>query len=123
MGKINFEGNADKISKLLGSSLLKGVTESCLIVEAAAKALAPVGKYPKGSGKTGGTLRSKIDNIIKQNGDMIQAAVGTDVDYGIHVEFGTMHQKAQPYLRPSFRVNKAEIEKRIGQEVKDGVGG
>jgi hypothetical protein len=35
--------------------------------------------------------------------------VGTHVDYGPHVEFGTIYQDAQPFLRPALELAKGNV--------------
>lgn len=50
--------------------------------------------------------------------------VGTNVVHGPPQEFGTKHNKAQPYLRPAMEIeangeNVAEIMKKYGAEAMD----
>lgn len=45
-------------------------------------------------------LRRSITH--KFDGDWRWALVGTNVEYAPHVEFGTVHQEAQPYLVPAL---------------------
>lgn len=35
--------------------------------------------------------------------------------YGMYPEFGTVHQAAQPYLRPAVDAEKSRIRRRLGQ--------
>jgi HK97 gp10 family phage protein len=48
--------------------------------------------------------------------------VGTNVDYGTYIEFGTKYMKPQPFLRPALRaadgMGAEEIGKYINDEVK-----
>lgn len=107
---------------------------ACLIVEAAAKANAPVG--------TSGELRDKIDHVVKQSGGIITGQIGSPTDYAMYVEYGTGEfaengagrkggwsyqtpdgewhhtdgMQPQPFLRPAFRENKANIENVIGKK-------
>ena len=57
------------------------------------------------------------------NGNL-KAVVKTNVPYAKFVEYGTIRQKAQPYMRPSFRVQKAkfirDIKNAIGVKKKGG---
>jgi len=49
-----------------------------------------------------GRLRSSITaDLAKANN--LQVRVGTNVEYADDVEFGTVNQPAQPYLRPAVR--------------------
>lgn len=49
-----------------------------------------------------GRLRASITHTIGRDGDGLFADVGTDVEYGPYVEFGTRHQRPQPFLRPAL---------------------
>ncbi len=62
-------------------------------VEAAAKGFCPVDT---------GRLRSSITTALGEDGEGLYADIGTDVSYGIFVEFGTRRAAAQPFLRPAL---------------------
>lgn len=49
-----------------------------------------------------GRLRSSIQHTMGRDSRGPYAEVGTNVHYARHVEFGTVHSPAQPYLRPAF---------------------
>ncbi len=66
------------------------------LVEGQAKANAPV--------RTG-RLKNSINSRVQ--GDV--AIVGTNVEYATHVEYGTKHQKAQPYMRPALDSNRKKL--------------
>ena len=44
---------------------------------------------------------SRLKNSITHEVEDKAVYIGTDVEYAPDVEFGNIHQKAQPYLRPS----------------------
>ena len=44
---------------------------------------------------------SRLKNSITHEVEDKAVYIGTNVEYGPDVEFGNIHQKAQPYLRPS----------------------
>ena len=50
----------------------------------------------------------------------LEGIVGTNVNYGVYVEFGTRYQRAQPFLRPAVMAVRgataAEIGKKYGLE-------
>lgn len=55
-----------------------------------------------------GNLKDSIKSGILEDGAWIGAGLTDEVDYATYVEYGTIHQRAQPYLRPAvFRVEKA----------------
>lgn len=62
-------------------------------VERAAKQACPVDT---------GRLRSSIAREVGNDERGLVARIGTDVSYGIYVEFGTARMRAQPYLRPAL---------------------
>lgn len=110
---VKFESNAKEIIGKLNNASRKGITEACLLVQAQAKALTPVDT---------GQLRNSIDYKVEDDKGNVEGIVGTAIDYGIHIEYGTKYQKAQPYLLPAFRENKSNIEKIIGEILKSEVG-
>lgn len=69
-----------------------------------------------------GALRRSI-RLSLENGNL-KAVVKTNVPYAKFVEYGTIRQKAQPYMRPSLRVQKAkfvrDIKNAIGVKKKGG---
>lgn len=60
-----------------------------LLAEGYAKRLCPV--------DTG-----RLRNSISHDNDDNAVTVGTNVDYAIYVEMGTVHSRAQPYLKPAI---------------------
>ena len=58
-----------------------------------------------------GALRRSIRLSLENNN--LKAVVKTNVPYAKFVEDGTIRQKAQPYMRPSLRVQKAKFVKAI----------
>lgn len=73
----------------VGKDLLRRVVR----VETAAKRHAPVDT---------GRLRSSITHAVERDSRGLVGLVGTNVEYAPHVEFGTLRQPAQPYLRPAL---------------------
>lgn len=63
-------------------------------VEAKAKRACPVDT---------GRLRASLTHNLERDSRGLVAFVGTNVNYAAHVEFGTKHQRPQPYLRPALR--------------------
>lgn len=61
-----------------------------------------------------GNLVSNIRAVIKPD----IAYVGTDLDYGIHLEFGTRKIKERPWLRPASKKNESLFEKYLKAAVK-----
>ena len=53
-------------------------------------------------GYRGGTLKKSITHEVNGNESV---TIGTDVEYAVYVEMGTIKMKAQPYLRPGIYDN------------------
>lgn len=66
-------------------------------VERTAKRLAPVDT---------GRLRSSINWRLESDARGLVAVIGTDVDYAVHQEFGTVKMAAHPFLRPALEAAK-----------------
>jgi len=115
--------------KIAGKRVVgKSAFEIGFVVAGQAKALAPVdtgllaasitvassteqtapdrpSKFTKGSGITrgaGGESQAVFVPVIGKPTDDMEVLVGTPVDYGPHVEFGTVRSYAQPFLRPAL---------------------
>ena len=119
----NMEWYGDKVIASVENAKRGGLTAAALIVEGDATLRAPVGKYPAGSGRVGGNLRSSITHRVVSDEE---AHVGTNVEYAARIEFGfsgidslgrKYNQPAQPYLRPALDNNKSRIEKMIGDVI------
>ena len=72
-------------------------------VEARAKQLVPV---------LTGTLRRSIHTVLSESG--LRATIGPSVRYGVHIEYGTRHMAARPYMRPAH----ALIAPRVVDDVR-----
>lgn len=129
-----FEDNSKEVKQQMRDASESGMEAVLLMIEAAAKAITPVGET--------GELRDKIDhNITKQGNEMI-GKVGSPLDYAPYVELGTGEfaengagrkggwsymdeegnwrhtkgQSPQPFLRPAFRSNKNNVKEILGKE-------
>lgn len=72
------------------------------------------GEYPK---TDRGQLVASL--FFKVGTDKLSAFFGTKLDYGKYLEFGTGRMAPRPWLRPTFKANKASITARIKQAVSD----
>lgn len=89
-----FIDNSDAVKKQLLKVSETAMEAACLIVEASAKANAPVG--------TSGELRDKIDHRITNKGGIITGQIGSPTDYAMYVEYG---KKPVPYKNRAKSVN------------------
>lgn len=74
------------------------------------KSVTPVGQYPAGSGRVGGSLRGSID-YKREGTDVYIGSTLTSDDYPIYVHEGTSRQSANPYLRNGVMHNLAQLRK------------
>jgi HK97 gp10 family phage protein len=129
------------IVKIQGKKVVKSSTyEIGLVIEGQAKELCPVRYgYLKASINTqskdeGTELESPAKYGIKQiktiGGDVstfkkitkptddLETDVGTAVEYGPHIEWGTIKMDAQPFLRPAFQLAQGKVIPIIKAEGK-----
>ena len=95
----------DKLIKEVGLKCFQNMEKACLLVEGDAKRMCPVDT---------GRLRASITHEIERSGDEVIGRVGTNVEYGVYVEYGTSRMSAKPYLRPSLENNKRKIAQLLG---------
>jgi phage gpG-like protein len=77
-------GNIDKLSDFIIGQKMKKLEIAGAMIQAEAKSLVKVGKYPAGSGKVGGALRDSI--FLRMTEDSAQ--VGSNLVYAAMQEFG-----------------------------------
>jgi HK97 gp10 family phage protein len=80
----------------------QAVKESSYLMEAQAKALAPV--------KTG-YMRSNIKTYFNEGG--LSGEVISHAEYSLFVEFGTSKQEAQPYMMPAYFKARKHFEQLL----------
>lgn len=101
------EDNTDEWLRQFHSAIEVAMEEVGMVAEGYAKILCPVDT---------GRLRNSITHGMV---DDHTVAIGTNVEYGPHVELGTVRQKAQPYLRPAAGNHKSEyraiLKKHLGK--------
>jgi len=105
--------------KIMGKKVVnKSAYEIGLVVEGQAKELGPVktgrlmasittqssteGTSPKGKGAV-------ASDVIQKPNDDMEVFVGTPVEYGPHMEFGTIKTDAQPFLRPALDLAQGKV--------------
>ncbi len=71
----------------------------------------PVGQYPKGSGKVGGTLRRGWRMTqVKPMADGYEVQVINPTDYASYVEFGHRTRGGGGWVEGRFMLTKSELE-------------
>ncbi|MEC5422125.1 HK97 gp10 family phage protein [Virgibacillus sp. C22-A2] len=86
------------------------VAESAEMITSQAKALAPVAMV------NGGTLKNSIS--VSYYNSAMSAEIGTPVTYAIFVEMGTRYQSAQPYLFPSYEMERPKYMKALEKALR-----
>ena len=105
---VEIHDNSREVSEAIKSALLKGLETCGLVAEGYAKKLAPVDT---------GNLRNSITHDV-DDGEPA-AYIGTNVEYAPNVCLGTIHMKAQPYLKPAVADHEKEKRKIIENELKN----
>jgi HK97 gp10 family phage protein len=110
----DFRSYGEKVYTNVGKAVLKG----CLTVERAAKEsivgpsneVSEPGEPPKI--KTG-RLRASITHRVVYEDEQVVGEVGTNVEYGIYLEYGTSKMAPRPFLGPALDENAEEINEAI----------
>ena len=106
---VEIHDNSREIANDIKSALLRGLETCGLVAEGYAKKLAPVDT---------GNLRNSITHDVD---DVEPAAyIGTNVEYAPYVCLGTIHMKAQPFLKPAVNDHKDEYRKILENSLKNG---
>ena len=106
---VTIQDHSAEVSADIKAALLRGLETCGLVAEGYAKKLAPVDT---------GNLRNSITHEV-DDGEPA-AYIGTNVEYAPYQEFGTIHMKAQPFLKPAVNDHKDEYRKIIENELKNG---
>lgn len=67
-----------------------------------------------------GRLRNSITHEITEGG--LNAVVGTNVEYGPYIEFGTRRMRARPYLFPAFEEERPRYMERLKRALSKAAG-
>lgn len=95
-------GGLSTIKDAIPSSGQSNMHIACGTLEGKIKENAPVDT---------GHLRGSIEYRVESSGDKIIGHVGTNVPYAVHVEYGTQHMAAQPFIRPAVESEKQNLVK------------
>ena len=105
---VEIHDNSREIANDIKSALLRWLETCGLVAEGYAKKLAPVDT---------GNLRNSITHTV-DDGEPA-AYIGTNVEYAPYVCLGTIHMKAQPFLKPAVAANANIYRKIIEDELKN----
>ena len=106
---IQFTDNSKEVLESMQQAVVRALETCGLVAEGYAKKLAPVDT---------GNLRNSITHEV-DDGEPA-AYIGTNVEYAPYQELGTIHMKAQPFLKPAVAANANTYRKIIEKELKNG---
>ena len=105
---VEIHDNSREVSEAIKSALLKGLETCGLVAEGYAKKLAPVDT---------GNLRNSITHTVDEQEPA--AYIGSNVEYASYVCLGTIHMKAQPFLKPAVADHKEQYREIIKSELEN----
>ena len=105
---VEIHDNSKEISENIKSALLRGLEKCGLKAERFAKKLAP---YDTGN------LRNSITHTV-DDGEPA-AYIGSNTEYASYVCLGTIHMKAQPFLKPAVADHKEQYREIIKSELEN----
>jgi HK97 gp10 family phage protein len=107
------------------TKLDKVINDAALLVERDAKKLfkgrndesVPDEPPRVDTGRLRASITHRLTSVI---GKAAMAEVGTNVEYGPYLEFGTSRSKGKkhPFMTPALEMNRAKIEKAIAEAIK-----
>ena len=106
---VQFTDNSKEIIEAMQQATVRALEKCGLVAEGYAKKLAPVDT---------GNLRNSITHEV-DDGEPA-AYIGTNVEYAPYVCLGTIHMKAQPFLKPAVNDHKDEYRKILENSLKNG---
>ena len=107
--EIKFTDNSKEVLEAMQQAAVRALEKCGLTAEGYAKKLCPVDT---------GNLRNSITHDL-DDGEPA-AYIGTNVEYAPYVCLGTIHMKAQPFLKPAVADHANEYRKIIENELKNG---
>ena len=106
---VQFTDNSKEIIEAMQQATVRALEKCGLTAEGYAKKLAPVDT---------GNLRNSITHEVDDGESAVY--IGTNVEYAPYQELGTIHIKAQPFLKPAAADHANEYRKIIENELKNG---
>ena len=107
MSDTTFNNNANEVLEEFHEQIDVALETIGLVAEGYAKRLCPVDT---------GRLRNSISHAV----DNSAAYIGTNVDYAVYVEMGTVKTHAQPYLKPAATDHVNEYQEILEDAMRGG---
>lgn len=106
---VKFTDNSKEVLEAMQQAAVRALEKCGLTAEGYAKKLCPVDT---------GNLRNSITHVVDEQEPA--AYIGSNVEYAPYVCLGTIHMKAQPFLKPAVADHANEYRKIIENELKNG---
>lgn len=106
MDNFRIESHLPEAQDAVEDAITKALEEIGLTAEGFAKKKCPVDT---------GRLRNSISHASTED----TAYVGTNVEYAVYVEMGTVNTKPQPYLRPAVTEHKDTYRAIVKRNLKE----
>ena len=106
---VQFIDNSKEVLEAMQQAAVRALEKCGLTAEGYAKKLCPVDT---------GNLRNSITHEVNESEQ--SAYIGTAVEYAPYVCLGTIHMKAQPFLKPAVADHADTYRKIIEGEMKNG---
>lgn len=107
MSDVTFNNNANEVLEEFHEQIAVALETIGLVAEGYAKRLCPVDT---------GRLRNSITHAT----DDEAAYIGTNVEYAVYVEMGTVKTRAQPYLKPAAADHVNEYQEILKNAMRGG---
>lgn len=107
MANFDIEDHTDEVLDGISQAKARALEKIGLAAEGYAKRLCPV--------DTG-----RLRNSITHTTDDEAAYIGTNVDYAVYVEMGTVNTPAQPYLKPAVEDHMEKYRSILKSELQGG---
>nr|DAO63020.1 MAG TPA: putative tail component [Caudoviricetes sp.] len=133
MGDVDVQDNTEEVLGAMAEQLGVGLEEIGLLAEGYAKRLCAVDTgrlrnsitHATAAYSGVGTYQDNRGNSFTDataNGTPEENAVyiGTNVDYAVYVEMGTVHTPAQPFLKPAATEHSDEYKRVLEAALRDG---
>lgn len=105
---VEVTGNSEAVSTGISQAISSAMEEIGMLAEGYAKRACPVDT---------GRLRNSITHQMGSEGRSVY--IGTNVEYAPHVELGTRHQQAQPFLRPAAQDHSSQYRNVLKKRMEN----
>ena len=88
------------LSERMRRNIAEEINSAAAAVISLAKQLSPVDT---------GFMRDNIEQTEQSSADSLRAVMESKADYSAFVEYGTVHQDAQPFFTPAFESGRRQL--------------